>query len=607
MTPWFVIGGAPADAPAVAAFAAGLDGRACVLHPPFSDRAALDWSGVESRAVGVDLIAMNGPEEERAFMEAERFGARLAARLGPVPLGGLDLAACLPSLLDMRVERTLILAAALDALKAEAVAHAVVWFRSFTRFHLAAADLGAHPGRAAVLRAADGALTPMPALQAVHPFDPVGARVIARAAAQEPAGGGAAGAAAGGGLTVMLATRSAGYLAEAAPVLDALDAAGEPFRLLLADAADAAALGPAAARAAAEGRLGTVEDGPDPAWTADEIADALRALFARIEALAPGAPDDPVEAALERIAPLARHASAHRQAHRACRTLGRLAARLERDGTDRLFFYPSRTAWCPGPRMLMRARGGTAATAIFRSITADHRNFRLPDADALAVLGADQAAIAAARGFPAARVREVGAPSADAAFGGPPPTREAGGPRRILAATSGFDRAGEPAWMAALAAEARRRPGAQLIIRPHPSLGDAPYRAAVGEDDDAVRIDRRGDIHALIDGSDAVLTDVSHVGKLAVYRGRALGVVNMTGVPFPYTRFDEAGVAAPLTDAAALRRFAAQVFDGAPPQADAAARARFVRAEFASDDGRSGARMAAFLRDPLAPAAGGPA
>lgn len=604
---WFLFGGDAGDAGVVRDFADGLEGRVCVLHPPFSDRAHIDVGRAESRAIGVDLVPMNGPEEERAFREAAQFGDDLVARLAPVDFMGVDLVRCLPALLDVRPEKALILASAVEILRGEGFDHVVVWIRSFSWFYMAvlgeAATLGLCVPEQALLRIRAGALEPQPGMARRHAFSPVGEVVIdrLRTGAVTPAQITGAARSAPGGLTVMALTRAQSYLEEMVPVIAALERAGRPFRLLVSEQATLDALGAMGVRLDGAA-LAAVLSGGAPAADAcepDRIKAALATLFARLDALAQA--PRPVsrflgDRTLDYVLDHVQSATIFRRAWLFCAQVERLAVWLDFDRTRRLFFYPSRTHLDPAPRDLMRARGGCAATGIFRSITADYRNFHLPCADALATLGLDQVAIARERGFPAEGLTAIGAPQADASFArwrGAAPAP--GGPRTILVATSGFDRRGELGWIADLARAVRAAPGLGLVVKPHPSLPTAPYRAAIGDDDASVRLDCGGDIHRLIEQADAVVTDVSHVGKLALYRGRSLAVANLSGAPFPYNRFDEAGLASLLDSKAAIAAFADAVRRGAPPPPDPAARAAFVAAEFTADDGMSGERMAAFL------------
>jgi len=609
---YFLIGGEPSDAAAVAAFTAAGAGRNCVLHPGFSDRAQLQFPGVESRAVGIDLIAMNGLEEERAYREAEAMTAAFHARLAPVPFHGVDLAACAGSLLGVRLDRVLMLVAAIEQLRAEGYGRVVVWLRSFARHFMAilaeAEALGWGPAEKALLRVREGRFEPEPVLWARQPFDPVGARVLTRLQAgqtlsRDEAVGGAAPAP--GGLTIMLTSPGAGYLAEAAAMLEAADEAALPYRLLCLDPRVPGVL----ARLTTATPAGATQVVQRPelgmrAMDPDGLVAALAALFEQFEALADGSTGESSKALGEQTLAFLYgcfvNASAYRHAWLRSLEIERIAAWLDHDRARRLFFYPARTHLDPAPRLLMAARGGWAGSAISRSITADYRNFYVPCADRLAVLGEAQVEIAAARGFPAAGLRPIGSPQADAAF-----ARAAAGASRepsrdrpmLLAATSGFDRAGEARWIPRLAAAARDA-GLSLVLKPHPSLGAAPYRPLLGPDDDAVRLELDADIHGLIEDADAVVTDVSHVGKLAVYRGKPLAVANLSGQPFPYNRFDEIGIATLLADEGAVEAFARAVARGGAPTPDPGARAEFVRAEFAADDGRSGQRLVAFLAEP---------
>jgi len=633
----FLIGGEPNDAAAVAAFAADGAQPSCVLHPGFSDRAGLAYPGVASRAIGVDLVTMNGPEEDRAYREAAELTEAFQNRLTPVPFHGVDLSACAASLLGLRLDRTLTLAYAVNQLRAEGFGRIVIWIRNFARHYLPllaeAEALGWGATGESLLRVRDGRIEPeTPSLWARQAFEPTGRRVAMRfqdgpAPSLEEAVGGAAPAP--GGLTIMLLTQSAGYLAEAAAVLEAADKAGLPYRLLCSEPRVIDALqqvmGPMPASAPQfilRPELGMRAMDPEG------VCDALGALFGQFEALAvdpptamapgPDGPDGepPAETSGgdlgDRMLDFAfgcfAHASMHRRAWQRCIEIERMAAWLRHDDARRLFFYPARTHLDPAPHQMMAARGGWTASAIFRSITADYRNFHVPRADRLAVLGADQVGVAAGRGFPLAGLRPVGSPQADAAFAhaAPPPMTAKDAKTRtptLLAATSGFDRAGEARWIPRMA-EVARAGKIKLVLKPHPSLGAAAYRPLLGADDDAVRLEPAADIHALIDAADAVVTDVSHVGKLAVYRGKTLAVANLSGQPFPYNRFDELGIATLLDDERAVVAYAKAVGRGAAKAPDPERRAAFVRAEFTTDDRRSGERMVRFLAEPPRPGHG---
>lgn len=587
----FIYGGALADARLIAEFAANAPGRCCVLHPPFSPFAKGDFGVVESRAIGVDFLMMNGLEEETAFRLAQEFASSIVTRTSDVEIAGVELTRCLSNMFDLRLERILLIVQALEALKREGYDSVLVWARAFSRFQLAALPAEALQNDDTLSRIADGRIESQASQCVSHPFDPVGVRILAREAAQAPASRGNP-PIPSDDLTVFLHTSAHSYIEEIRPVLDALDAAGSSHRLLLHDSNVLKALGNDDTASGA-----VLLDDAHPildSWAPEHMTEALRSLFSALDNRAPVMPGDPLEAALERIFPLALHASVYRRAWRFCMKVARLDAWLARDRTRRFFFYPCVSGLDPAPRMLMRARGGKAATAVFRSITEHFRNFTLPAADELAVMGMDQARVALARGFDEKGARMVGAPLVDAGFAAVG-ANEKRDRDEILVATSGFDTSGEQRWIAALAEWLRARGRGRMILRPHPSRDEGFYRDIMGADDEHARIDRTTDIHLSIDQAAAVLTDVSHVGKLAVYRDRPLATVNLSGTPFPYHRFDEQGVATGIDTLAALKTYAENVLAGALPPLDPRARARFIRDEFTSDDGLSGARMASFL------------
>jgi hypothetical protein len=87
----------------------------------------------------------------------------------------------------------------------------------------------------------------------------------------------------------------------------------------------------------------------------------------------------------------------------------------------------------------------------------------------------------------------------------------------------------------------------------------------------------------------AVVTDVSHAGKIAVYFGRPLMVVNISGTQYPYHRFDESGVALGAYSIEEVAPTLDHVLEG---RYQTVHRSRFVQREFTSDDNRASDRIA---------------
>src|SRR5262249_35731331 len=86
-----------------------------------------------------------------------------------------------------------------------------------------------------------------------------------------------------------------------------------------------------------------------------------------------------------------------------------------------------------------------------------------------------------------------------------------------------------------------------------------------------------------------VVTDLSHAGKIAVYLNKPLMVVNISGTPFPYHRYDEEGVALGAFSLAEIGQTLDRILAG-PTGANR--RGEFVRREFTSDDNHASDRIA---------------
>jgi hypothetical protein len=94
-----------------------------------------------------------------------------------------------------------------------------------------------------------------------------------------------------------------------------------------------------------------------------------------------------------------------------------------------------------------------------------------------------------------------------------------------------------------------------------------------------------------------VVTDVSHAGKMAVYLNRPLLVVNMTGRDFPYSRFDEEGVALIARNEAELGQQVHRLLDD---HVTFEGRPAFIARHFTSDDGRATERIVRVVLDQAA-------
>jgi hypothetical protein len=167
--------------------------------------------------------------------------------------------------------------------------------------------------------------------------------------------------------------------------------------------------------------------------------------------------------------------------------------------------------------------------------------------------------------------------------------------RIVLFATSGIN-TNEPDILRAIGAVcAEPDIGALLVVRPHPAVGERPYRGVVRKLPDQVALIMQGsDVHEAIVAADVVVTDFSTVGAEAALLGRPVLVVNMTGAPFPANNYADLGVAVQASSLAEIApRLRRLLLEGRYwANADAAA-TRFVAGYDWQGDGQAARR---FLR-----------
>jgi hypothetical protein len=249
---------------------------------------------------------------------------------------------------------------------------------------------------------------------------------------------------------------------------------------------------------------------------------------------------------------------------------------------------------------LVEAKGIRQVASIFMSIDAQYRNMPRTRQDVITVLGEEQSVLVSAN-ISAAEVICAGQPEMDIMMRDWSPksamshARAAmpawdGNKKVVLVATSNFDAAGERVWVRELCRRASERGDAHVLVKLHPATPVERYRQelSVGGPID-VSLVADPDITPYMQIASAVVTDVSHAGKIAVYFGRPLMVVNISGTQYPYHRFDESGVALGAYSIEEVAPTLDQVLEG---RYQTVHRSRFVQREFTSDDNRASDRIA---------------
>ncbi len=116
------------------------------------------------------------------------------------------------------------------------------------------------------------------------------------------------------------------------------------------------------------------------------------------------------------------------------------------------------------------------------------------------------------------------------------------GKTTILIATGSLDK-NESSWMYEVIRYANRK-NYQVIVKVHPAIDMGEYNHLKNNPENLqFHIIQDADILELLAVSDAVITDNSTAGILAILSDKPLLVANITGEPFPNNRYDEMGVA----------------------------------------------------------------
>lgn len=289
---------------------------------------------------------------------------------------------------------------------------------------------------------------------------------------------------------------------------------------------------------------------------------------------------------------------------RHCILIDRLDALLTEMKPSVIYKFPSGGTVCDGLLyFLARKHGIPLVSSVFLSITDSARNLDRTSHDVLAVLGEEQAEVLR-RMIEVRDVVPVGQPEMDALSRDWPLDASraylderlpaAAGKRLVVVATSAFDPEGELSWILDLARICAARGDCFLAVKLHPSTMPERYeRLLIDNPGLPASVVTDGVVAPYLQCAALVVTDLSHAGKMAVYLGRPLLVVNTTGGGFPYNRFDEEGVALIARDRAELRaRLDAMLDAGAAP---AEGRAAFVARHFTRDDGRAAERTVALI------------
>ena len=596
---------------ALARFVAGLSGRVAVLVPALSalGRTRADLHVVNER----DLIPLGGALEERIHRDAALHRAGLRERLADHRLLGVPLVDDLAVHLGQAHENLATLLTALCMLVEQGHDHVVLALEGYTIHHLALLDHARRVGLASpddpALCLRDGELVPAPA----HPLARDPAPYLAEFRAFPATDVAVRGererllASRTGGTVLILPSGEAHFARNLAPLVRELRRRDAPCRVLAYDAGPQAAL--RALGVETDLFLPPGDDRPDrPERIASALAPFIAAYIEDLDARRAASAATPGAGFFEDVDLRLASADGYWGMFRLGLAIERLDAVMRAARPRSVYVMPQSSYLERSAAALCRKYGAVSVTSLFFSVTGTYRSYCGYSADVVTLLGRDQGDVFLARGYRPEQLVPVGQPELDEAFATWDRERSLAhvaarlpefDPARptIVIASATIDPAGELAWTEALAA--RAHPGTQVIAKLHPSIPSAPF--------DAIRrrrpelplwIVEDRELHPYLRLADLVVTDASHAGGLAVCLGKPLLVVNLTGAPFPYNRFDEEGVAAcarTLDELAAhVDAFAAGTFPpGTGPRQD-----DYISRNFVNREGGAAARIADTLLDP---------
>ena len=287
-----------------------------------------------------------------------------------------------------------------------------------------------------------------------------------------------------------------------------------------------------------------------------------------------------------------------------------LYAFLKRANPSVVYTYPNGTILDGALEQMCKNLEVKSVGSIYLSITASFRNLLMPTTDYTTVLGSAQTEALVERGYDRSRIVEVGSLLEDweARQWSKSQAREylasdAGlrlkDRKIVLIASSGLRRNEELVWMEHLTEHLGQFPDVCVVWKLHQSTNAIPYiekLSSLPEADQSILLTQTGGIHPYLHAADAVITDVSHAGKQAVYLGRPLWVANISGEPYPYHSYAEDGVAQLISGSEDFKAMLNAVSTG-EYVVDVQSLDAFIRSELTRNDGKAAARFTDLLRE----------
>lgn len=284
----------------------------------------------------------------------------------------------------------------------------------------------------------------------------------------------------------------------------------------------------------------------------EELHEVVRTFFMRIEALAAEARRRSPQSLEAQFLPHLRHQGFYRLALQAGLAIDVLTDVLAAVRPRSVFIMPDSTPLASLMCSIAAQRHIRTVTTLAASVEPSYRSMGVYESAVIAVDGEASARAFRGAGVEEARIVMVGSVALDGERSTSPEWDRRyvhgkigldGGKHVVLVATSRADPQ-EAVWMERLARAASARGDAAIVVKTHPLFSPASYEhLAEACRDLPLKVVLDIDLLPLIRVAEAVVTDHSHVGKVAVILGKPVVTMNLTGVPYRANRFDEQGVA----------------------------------------------------------------
>lgn len=240
--------------------------------------------------------------------------------------------------------------------------------------------------------------------------------------------------------------------------------------------------------------------------------------------------------------------------------------------------------------------GIPVTTSIVASISNRYRNFGIFPCDFVTLLGDNQKPIMYKRGYSNQQLICVGQPELDIARVDSSYQSDV---FTILIATGYVNLYEERIWITALNEFAERSTfPLQILLKPHPSAQN--FYTTLNHLQHIHILPIYADIYACFTVAQLIITDVSHVGKLAIYFEKPLMVINFSDRDFPFNNYAQDYVAWLATDETTMTQIIENIHHR-KLQINQQAYKTYIRQHLTNNDQQACKRIVNFLLAPNYP------